>query len=64
MKVEINVPDEMVAFFEAEARMHGATLAQLLTMKVFAQRHDSIARSGIPAAPREVASLPSTPDAK
>ena len=53
MKVTIEVPDGAVPFFEAEAKAHGISLGALLSLKVFAQRHDIIARGGIPTAPTE-----------
>ena len=55
MKVEIDVPDQVVPFFEAEAAVFKLTLAELLTRKIFqgGMRHEVIAKGGIPTAPNE-----------
>lgn len=55
MKIEIEIPDKVVPFFEAEAEVFRLTLAELLVRKLFqgGMRHEHIAKGGIPSAPNE-----------
>lgn len=53
MKIEIEVDDKLIPFFQAEADSRGMSLEELLSAKVLWQRHDIVMKGGIPAAPRE-----------
>lgn len=58
MKVEIEVDDRMIPFFEAQAASLKITLPELLAAKIMWQNHDRVekyngATGGIPIAPSE-----------
>lgn len=56
MKVEIEIPDELVPFFELEAKQRRMTVAELLEAKVFSQSH--MVTGDWPTAPPERETTP------
>lgn len=56
MKVEVEIPDELIPFFELEAKNRKLTLTELVEAKVFAQSH--LVKGDWEAAPPEMVTTP------